>query len=185
MAEPLQKFQSVRRLKPMRFYSITAEAGFSRKNEERKRWSGGFGAVRQREHRRSSGRGRCSRAGSGAPLRITWPARALRRNSRGVPRALAFRLFLKPHNKLIRDFPAKIFGLAALHQTLLQKNGAPRIGNKCPRSRQKNIPGAVMHLDPAPEQHGIAGHTQPVSKPLVMGSIVRKDSPAKTCGKAV
>src|SRR5260370_23384261 len=43
------------------------------------------------------------------------------------------------------------------------------MGNECPGSRQTNFAGAVMPLDIAPEQSGIAGATQPVSKPVSNG----------------
>src|SRR5216683_2557504 len=181
MAEPPRLFRRVGWLRPVRFYSITTGDRFSRK-EKGGRGSGSFGAVTQWEHRRSSGRGDCSRSGSRGPLRIACLTRALRRSGRRLTRLLALCLLVEPHNELIGDFPAKISGLAPLHQTLFQKNGAPRIGTQGPGSGQKDIAGAVMHLDPAPEQSGIARHTRPVSKPLVMGSIVRKDSPRKTCG---
>src|ERR1700719_3493533 len=111
--------------------------------------------------------------------------RAFVRDGSRVPGFLAFQLVIQPHNILVRDFPTKMSCLAALHQTLLQENGAPRVGHKYSGSGQNNVTGAVMHLDPAPEQIGVAGHTQPVSKPIKIRSIVPKDSPAKTCGKTV
>lgn len=49
--------------------------------------------------------------------------------------------------------------LAALQQMLLQKNGASGISHKYPGCRDENVAGAVMHLDPATEKVGIAGHT--------------------------
>jgi len=153
-------------------WSILLDYGEGGFFEERRIALRSLGAVGERKHRRSSGRGGC-----GPPLRIILLPRAFVRSSRGVPRLLAFGLLFQPHDKLIGDFPTKMSRLTALHQTLLQENGAPRIGHEYPGSGQKNVAGAVMHLDTAPEQNGIAGHTQSVSEPVKIRSIVRKDSP--------
>jgi hypothetical protein len=49
--------------------------------------------------------------------------------------------------------------LTALLRMLFKENRAARIGYKHSRSRIKIVAGAVMHLDPAPQKGGIAGHT--------------------------
>lgn len=68
--------------------------------------------------------------------------------------------FFQTHNKLIRNFPAEVSLLSVLHQALLQENGTPGISDKNARCGQQDVAGAVMHLDPAPQETGIAGHTR-------------------------
>jgi hypothetical protein len=130
--------------------------------------SGSFGAVPQREHGRSRSFGSAGRTKPSAVRRWLFAARCFRAGWRmdlvGGLRSFRFRRLFQPHNILVRNLPPKMLLLPALHQVLLQKNRASGIGHKRARSGQKDVAGAVMHLDPVPQKAGIAGHTQPVSQ---------------------
>jgi hypothetical protein len=47
----------------------------------------------------------------------------------------------------------------ALLEMLLEKDGAARIRNERAGRRQKDVPGAVLHFNPAPKESRVAGHT--------------------------
>lgn len=80
---------------------------------------------------------------------------------RGFCRRLlgSFCLLFKAHDILVGDFPAEIPLRAALLETLLKKYGAARISHKRAGCGQKDVSGAVLHLNPAPKKSRIAGHT--------------------------
>ena len=61
-------------------------------------------------------------------------------------------LFFEANDVLIGDFPAEMLLLAVQFEVLLEKDGAAGISHKGAGSRQKNIAGAVLHLDPTPEK---------------------------------
>ena len=48
--------------------------------------------------------------------------------------------------------------LALLHEALFEEDRATGVGHKGTGSRQKDISGAILHLNPASEKRGIAGH---------------------------
>jgi hypothetical protein len=47
---------------------------------------------------------------------------------------------------------------------MLEKNRPSRIGYEGADGRQKNIAGAILHLDPAPKKGGITSHLNEVSR---------------------
>ena len=59
-------------------------------------------------------------------------------------------LLLETHDVLVGNFPAEVLLLALLFEMLLQKDGPAGIGHKGARGGQKNIAGAILHLDFAP-----------------------------------
>ena len=75
-----------------------------------------------------------------------------RRRSRGrVHGSAGVRLFFDAHQILIGNFPAKMPVLAALLEVLFKENGATGIGDKGAGGGQKDIAGAILHLNPAPQ----------------------------------
>jgi hypothetical protein len=77
----------------------------------------------------------------------------------GIGRSAVGVQILDADNILIGDFPAKLFLLPTLFEMFFEEDGTAGIGDKSARRGQKDIAGAVLHLDPAPEKGGIAGHT--------------------------
>ncbi len=63
-----------------------------------------------------------------------------------------------PDQVLIRDFPAEVLVLAALLEILFEEDGAAGIGDEDAGSGQEDVAGAVLHLNPAAEKRGVAGH---------------------------
>jgi hypothetical protein len=61
-------------------------------------------------------------------------------------------LFLQADYILIRDFPAELLFLAALLEMLFKEDRTAGISHKCARCREKDIAGAILHLNPAPEE---------------------------------
>jgi hypothetical protein len=62
---------------------------------------------------------------------------------------------------LVRDFPAEVLVLAALFEILFEEDGAAGVGNEDARSGQEDVAGAILHLNPAAEERGVAGHAVP------------------------
>jgi hypothetical protein len=83
---------------------------------------------------------------------------------------------------LIRDFPAEMLVLTALHEILFEENGAAGVGNEDTRCGQEDIAGAILHLNPASEKRGIAGHMIAVCWERRGGSIVRTFPYYSKCG---
>jgi len=73
-----------------------------------------------------------------------------------------FLAFFQPEDATIRNLPPKGLVPSAEHVVLLQKDGAPRIGDQQSGRRQGNFAGAVMNLDAPAHKAGITGHTKPV-----------------------
>ena len=125
--------------------------------------SGGLGALREWEEATSAsggsaGRGaerRDVRFGGGGSFRSS--SRNYRRRS-CIHGSTGVRLFFDAHQILIGDFPAEMLVLAALLEILFEEDGAAGIGDKRARSGQKDIAGAILHLNPAPEKGGVASH---------------------------
>jgi hypothetical protein len=69
--------------------------------------------------------------------------------------------FLDAHNILIGNLPAKLFLLSTLFEMFFEEDGTAGIGGKRASRGQKDIAGAVLHLDPTPEKGRVAGHTGP------------------------
>jgi hypothetical protein len=51
--------------------------------------------------------------------------------------------------------------LSALLEILFEKDRTAGIGHECPRGGQKDIAGAILHLDATPEKGGVASHPVP------------------------
>lgn len=67
--------------------------------------------------------------------------------------------FLDADNILIGNLPAELFLMSVLFEMFFEEDGTAGIGGKRAGRGQKDIAGAVLHLDPAPEKGRIAGHT--------------------------
>ena len=79
---------------------------------------------------------------------------------KGVPGSASVRLFFDAHQALIWDFPAEMLVLAALLEILFEENRASGIGDEDAGSRQKDIAGAILHLNAAPEKSGVPRHPE-------------------------
>jgi len=132
--------------------------------------SSGLGRTIQRKHGRCIARCRSTSCSArrfallGTRSRLSSFAAAGRCDRWGRCAAAARRIrqllhLFEPHDVLIRNLPPKILFLAALDRVLLKEDRSARVGNERARSRQENITGAVVYLDPAPQKGGIAGHT--------------------------
>lgn len=75
-----------------------------------------------------------------------------RRSAAALHRSAGIRHGLDSHQILIRNFPAKMLVLPALLDALFQKDRASGIRHKQAGSGQKDIPGAVLHLNFVPEE---------------------------------
>jgi hypothetical protein len=108
----------------------------------------------------------CRCGGCGAERLVRWlriggsflTGLGCRRSRGGVYGSPRVRFFLDSHEILIGDFPAEVLVLAALLEILLEKDGAAGIGDECAGSGQKDVPGAILHLHPAPEKRRVASH---------------------------
>ena len=67
--------------------------------------------------------------------------------------------FLDADNVLIGNLPAKLFLVSTLFEMFFEEDGTAGIGGKRASCGQKDIAGAVLHLDPTPQKGRIAGHT--------------------------
>ncbi len=54
-----------------------------------------------------------------------------------------------------------MFKLAVLLEMLLEEDGAAGIGDECAGCGQKDIAGAILHLNPTPEKSRVASHPVP------------------------
>ena len=86
---------------------------------------------------------------------------------------------------MIWDFPAEMLVLTTLHEILFEENGAAGVGNEDTRCGQEDIAGAILHLNPASEKRGIAGHMIAVCWERRGGSIVRTFPYYGECGNGV
>jgi hypothetical protein len=128
--------------------------------------SGGLGAMRQRKEAGTTSGGSAGRgaarllAGLGRG-RSCWRSCGSSVSGYRLYGSAGVRLFFDAHQILIRDFPPEMLVLAALFELLFEKDGAAGIGDKGAGSGQKDIAGAILHLNPAPEKGGIASHPVP------------------------
>src|SRR6266436_1526811 len=67
--------------------------------------------------------------------------------------------FLDADNILIGNLPAELFLVSTLFEMFFEEDGTAGIGGKRASCGQKDIAGAVLHLDPTPQKGRIAGHT--------------------------
>jgi hypothetical protein len=117
----------------------------------------------------TAGRTTCRCGGRGAKRLVRWlrfggcffGGLRCRRSGGGVGGSAGVRLFLDADQILIRDFPAEMLVLAALLEILFEEDGAPGIGYERAGSRQQDVPGAILHLHPAPEIRRVASHPVP------------------------
>src|SRR5208282_731895 len=146
---------------------VTESARRSRAWDDRKRSSGSLRTILERENSRRSAAGVFGDGGF-ASLRFGSGRGRLgacsSRRSRGACAAWGsfrrrLRFLFQANDVLVGDFPPKMFLHATLLEALLQKYGAARIRHKCAGRRQKDVSGAVLHLNPAPKESRIAGHT--------------------------
>src|SRR6266849_4207971 len=128
------------------------------------RISGGFGAVGEREDA-GGAPGR-----SGGSERLVVRVGHGRRFGRGFGsvgygdsgcRSAGVRFFFDAHQILVRDFPAEVLVLSALLEILFEEDGTAGIGDESAGGRQKDIAGAILHLNSTPEKGGEASHPLP------------------------
>src|SRR5271155_2432310 len=145
---------------------VTESARRSRAWDDRERSSGSLRTTLERENSWRSGTGAF---GGGRLVRLSFGrrrspgARSGRRRlgacaACGSIRRRLWFLF-QANDVLVGDFPPKMLLHATLLEALLQKDGAARIRHKCAGRWQKDVSGAVLHLNPAPKESRIAGHT--------------------------
>jgi len=127
--------------------------------------SGGLCAMGERKERRcatgSAGRGgRVARIFGWSWLRGSVRGRSRFSRGRGAIGRCALSIqFLDADNILIGNFPTELFLLPTLFEMFFEEDGTPGIRGKRAGRGQKNIAGAVLHLDPTPEKGRVAGHT--------------------------
>src|SRR6266481_5551776 len=130
--------------------------------------SGGLWAMGEWKERGCTA-GSAGRGGSGV-ARIfgsSWLRGSVRGRSRSwfsrgrgaIGRCAVSVQFLDADNVLIGNLPAELFLLSALFEMFFEEDGTAGIGGKRAGRGQKDIAGAVLHLDPAPQKGRIAGHT--------------------------
>jgi hypothetical protein len=62
------------------------------------------------------------------------------------------RFLFEAHNVLVGNLPTEMLLRATLLKMLFQKDGAARIRHERAGRRQKDVSGAVLHFNPAPEK---------------------------------
>jgi hypothetical protein len=156
--------------------------------------SGGLGAMGERKERGCT----TGSAGGGGVAKVfgwSWLRGSVRGRGRfssgrgGIGRCAVSVQFLDADNILIGNLPSELLLLPTLFEMLFEEDGAAGIGDKGARSGQKDITGAVLHLDPAPEKGRIAGHTGfsvkgvgngvNSTEGLVRGRVWKSDRPGK------
>jgi len=66
--------------------------------------------------------------------------------------------FFDANQILVGDFPSEMLLLSALFEMLFEEDGTAGIGDESAGGRQKDIAGAILHLDSTPEKSGVASH---------------------------
>lgn len=69
--------------------------------------------------------------------------------------------FFDAYQILVRDFPSEVLLLSALFEMLFEEDGTAGIGDENAGGGQKDIAGAILHLDSTPEKRGVASHPAP------------------------
>jgi hypothetical protein len=157
--------------------------------------SGGLWTIGERKERgrtagAAGGGGRVAKVFGWSWLRGSVRGRSRFSRGRGrIGRCAVSVQFLDADNILIRNLPTKLLLLAMLFEMLFEENGAAGIGRKSARRGQKDIAGAILHLDPAPEKGRIAGHTSfsvkgvgngvNSTEGLVRGRVWKSDRPGR------
>jgi hypothetical protein len=126
--------------------------------------SGSFGALGKWNEARGAAGGSAGRrtqwliAGFGWRGSFGWSCRSSCSCS-CARRCAGIGFLFDAHQALIRDFPAEVLVLAALFELLFEEDRTAGIGDESAGGRQKDIAGAILHLNPAPEKGGVASHT--------------------------
>lgn len=119
--------------------------------------SGGFGALIERENGCAARRGCGSQGGPRLTVGIRNDGRFrrshwLHSDASCISCDAGFRFFFNANQALIGNFPAEVAVLTTLLEILFKKDGTAGIGDENTRSRQKNIPCAILHFHTSPEK---------------------------------